>query len=242
MTECKSESTEDSRPRFVENPVAEFSDVQSTRLAAPALNETSTEPLSAEEMCILGTSSEAPIKGSAKKNRRSHRGVSSPGSPGRMAGHHMQMAQTLPYFQWMPLPIPLPVYPQPTLPHFVAQDITRDSSSLQDLVRCHCQDILRTAPNNALKAVDMANELRERIGTDKMVFVRDQYGGLLTLLEMHPETFLVERIPKSDRVSLVPNALLFTPPPGALPAVQRGLSGSSLLHIDTTNKKLLLFF
>jgi hypothetical protein len=66
-----------------------------------------------------------------------------------------------------------------------------------------CKDILSEAANHSLKAVELANTLRARVGTDVLAQVRERWGGLLSLLEKLPGIFLVERIPKNDLVSLV---------------------------------------
>jgi len=58
-------------------------------------------------------------------------------------------------------------------------------------------------PTQQLKAVELANMLRARIGTDALASVREQHGGLLSLLERSPHLFRVSRIPKSDCVALV---------------------------------------
>jgi hypothetical protein len=55
----------------------------------------------------------------------------------------------------------------------------------------------------SLKAVELANALRSRLGVHLLAHVRDVFGGLLTLLERRPEVFLVVRIPKNDHVILL---------------------------------------
>ena len=66
-----------------------------------------------------------------------------------------------------------------------------------------CLEILREANQHSLKAVELANTLRARVGTEPLSMVREVWGGLLSLLEQYPHLFHVERIPKNDVVSLV---------------------------------------
>ena len=66
--------------------------------------------------------------------------------------------------------------------------------------------VLLDAPTHSLKAVELANMLRNRIGKASLVTVRERCGGLLVLLERHPRLFRVDRIPKNDCVSLVPQS------------------------------------
>lgn len=60
--------------------------------------------------------------------------------------------------------------------------------------RCH---------NVCVQAVELANVLRARMGTDALAVIRESHGGLLSLLEKHAPVFQVDRIPKNDSVSLV---------------------------------------
>ena len=66
-----------------------------------------------------------------------------------------------------------------------------------------CSLILTDSPGFTLKAVELANSLRLSIGTDIMSFVREKLGGLLTLLEKSPSIMRVQRIPKSDIITLI---------------------------------------
>ena len=59
---------------------------------------------------------------------------------------------------------------------------------------------------NRLQAVELANMLRGRMGTDALAVARECHGGLLALLEKHPTLFAVERIPKNDAVTLIATA------------------------------------
>ena len=61
--------------------------------------------------------------------------------------------------------------------------------------------------HNSLKAVELANTLRARVGTEAMALVRERFGGLLSLLELYPLIFSVERVPKCDKVSLTVAAI-----------------------------------
>ena len=78
-----------------------------------------------------------------------------------------------------------------------------EDSSVEDIVSKSCRDILVEAANQTLKAVELANTLRARVGTEVLAHIRERWGGLLSLLERHPHMFRVERIPKNDLVSLV---------------------------------------
>jgi hypothetical protein len=90
-------------------------------------------------------------------------------------------------------------------------------------------EILCNAASYALKAVELANTLRARLGTkvshafstgraslvdalfgacQVLAKVREKYGGLLFMLERHPALFRVDRIPKNDCVTLLPKGLL----------------------------------
>lgn len=53
-----------------------------------------------------------------------------------------------------------------------------------------------------MQAVELANVLRARMGTEALAIVREAHGGLLSLLEKHNTVFKVDRIPKNDCVSL----------------------------------------
>jgi len=63
-------------------------------------------------------------------------------------------------------------------------------------------EILQEASGMSLKAVELANTLRARLGTPVLAHIREYFGGLLSLLEKYPDTFEVQRIPKSDLVKL----------------------------------------
>jgi hypothetical protein len=78
-----------------------------------------------------------------------------------------------------------------------------EDSSVEDIVAKSCRDILTEAASNSLKAVELANTLRARVGTEVLAHIRERWGGLLSLLERHPRVFRVDRIPKNDLVSLV---------------------------------------
>ena len=55
----------------------------------------------------------------------------------------------------------------------------------------------------SLKAVELANALRSKLGVYILGHVRDVFGGLLNLLEKQPHVFRVVRIPKNDHVILL---------------------------------------
>ena len=74
--------------------------------------------------------------------------------------------------------------------------------SPEDVVLRNCQLILEDAASHSLKAVELANTLRARIGTEILADIRERWGGLLALLERNQELFIVRRIPKNDFVCL----------------------------------------
>ena len=73
----------------------------------------------------------------------------------------------------------------------------------REVVRC-THDILAKA-RDSLKAVELANNVRARVGAETFSRVRKEHGGLLSLLERHPQTFAVRRrsAHKVDSVALV---------------------------------------
>lgn len=82
-----------------------------------------------------------------------------------------------------------------------------DAVSVEKLITTTCKNILKDASCRALKAVELANTLRARVGTDVLAYVRESWGGLLSLLEKHPKVFRVDRIPKNDMVTLCDDGL-----------------------------------
>ena len=83
-----------------------------------------------------------------------------------------------------------------------------EDSSVEDIVAKSCRDILIDAASHSLKAVELANTLRARVGTEVLAHIRERWGGLLSLLERHTHVFRVERIPKNDLVTLVGGSTL----------------------------------
>ena len=63
-------------------------------------------------------------------------------------------------------------------------------------------ETLKAAPEQTLKAVELANSLRAQLGTEVLACVRDYHGGLLSLLEHNAALFEVTRVKKKDRVTL----------------------------------------
>lgn len=76
-------------------------------------------------------------------------------------------------------------------------------AALEKKVIRTCKEILREASARNLKAVELANTLRARVGTSVLAQVREQCQGLLTLLEKQTGVFRVDRIPKNDMVTLI---------------------------------------
>lgn len=87
---------------------------------------------------------------------------------------------------------------QPAPPSWAGADEWGEAS-LEEAVVHHTTAILRDAADHRLKAVELANTLRARLGNDALAAVRTRCGGLLNLLDRHP-LFRVIRIPKSDTV------------------------------------------
>jgi len=71
-------------------------------------------------------------------------------------------------------------------------------------------EILENAPHHILKAVDLANSLKKKVGRKQLSVIKKNFGGLLTLLEGYPQIFIVHRIPKNDTVELSDNYLEHT--------------------------------
>lgn len=81
--------------------------------------------------------------------------------------------------------------------HSIALNLcSLEDSSVEDIVAKTCRDILMEAASHSLKAVELANTLRARVGTEVLAHVREKWGGLLSLLERHTTLFRVDRIPK----------------------------------------------
>ena len=85
--------------------------------------------------------------------------------------------------------------------------VVATNSPIEEKVCSHCQDILSEASTNSLKAVELANTLRARVGTEILANVRVMCGGLLNVLEKYPDIFYVQRISKNDQVSLLSSAV-----------------------------------
>jgi hypothetical protein len=86
--------------------------------------------------------------------------------------------------------------PEPTQPTPDAAAATAHADEV--LVVAHTQEILAGASERALKAVDLANALRSRVGVAVLARVRTHRGGLLSLLERHNDVLEVFRVPKHD--------------------------------------------
>ncbi|CAE7643081.1 unnamed protein product, partial [Symbiodinium microadriaticum] len=79
----------------------------------------------------------------------------------------------------------------------------RRDIELEEAIYRNAQAILSETANKCLKSVELANALRDRIGKDALQRTKNLYGGLLVLLELYKETFVVHRIPKNDMVELI---------------------------------------
>jgi hypothetical protein len=120
-----------------------------------------------------------------------------------------------------------------------------DTAQLEREILTQSHAILHEASQRTLKAVELANTLRARMGTEALANVRERCGGLLTVLEKYPATFLVRRIPKSDTVSLIGAAELRVPPLQQSPGLEYGLmptsvSANSLASSDPSEDALMV--
>mmetsp|Transcript_15748 Transcript_15748/g.15891 ORF Transcript_15748/g.15891 Transcript_15748/m.15891 type:complete len:1143 (+) Transcript_15748:164-3592(+) len=104
--------------------------------------------------------------------------------------HHQQQVQGMQHHSGMYVKAPL-------------SDMGQVETPLEETVVTSCREILQDASRHSLKAVELANTLRARVGTEVLGVIRERWGGLLSLLERHSDTFRVERIPKNDCVTLV---------------------------------------
>lgn len=90
----------------------------------------------------------------------------------------------------------------------VLQEAANNSRNIHKSAR-NVADILNTyeipQTGAVLKAVELANALRTKIGTPVLAHIRGRFGGLLNLLEQS-EKFCVIRIPRNDFVTLTSTA------------------------------------
>lgn len=100
-----------------------------------------------------------------------------------------------------PITVPLTLPLQQQQDEF--QGAEGGAMSVEATVLRSCREILAGAADHSLKAVELANTLRARVGTESLARVREQWGGLLSLLEKHSAHFRVDRIPKNDKVTLL---------------------------------------
>jgi len=84
------------------------------------------------------------------------------------------------------------------------------AGSMEEVVLRTCQEILSGASEHSLKAVELANTLRARVGIDVLSRIRERWGGLLSLLEKEHNLFRVDRIPKNDKVTLINLSKVFS--------------------------------
>lgn len=81
-------------------------------------------------------------------------------------------------------------------------EFRRDIELEADIFR-NAEAILSETANKCLKSVELANALRDRIGKEALQRTKNLYGGLLVLLELYKDNFVVHRIPKNDMVELI---------------------------------------
>ena len=89
-------------------------------------------------------------------------------------------------------------------------EIRRDIE-LEEAIYRNAKAILSETSSKCLKSVELANALRDRIGKDALQRTKNLYGGLLVLLELYKETFVVHRIPKNDMVELISSSVHMLP-------------------------------
>lgn len=130
----------------------------------------------------------------------------------------------------------------------IAEDLSSPTDSEALAVRA-ATAILSDTPSQSLKAVELANAIRTRLGGGLLPALRMYFGGMLAVFERHPSIFVVERIPKCDTVSLRANVgclsgAIGTPTPrlvthhhkvapAAAAQVHRLYDGSRGLHAGT---------
>jgi hypothetical protein len=61
-------------------------------------------------------------------------------------------------------------------------------------------EVLSQAASSSLKAVELANTLRARVGIESLGQIRERWGGLLALLEKYPDVFRVNRVHLGESV------------------------------------------
>ena len=80
---------------------------------------------------------------------------------------------------------------------------TRDSNDIILSVLYYSCVLLQQSPTRSLKSVELANNIRDNLGSNVLQIIRNRFSGLLYLYEQYPELFSVSRIPKNDQVFLV---------------------------------------
>eukprot|EP00633_Aureoumbra_lagunensis_P014429 CAMPEP_0197349010 /NCGR_PEP_ID=MMETSP0893-20130614/9105_1 /TAXON_ID=44058 ORGANISM="Aureoumbra lagunensis, Strain CCMP1510" /NCGR_SAMPLE_ID=MMETSP0893 /ASSEMBLY_ACC=CAM_ASM_000539 /LENGTH=480 /DNA_ID=CAMNT_0042859965 /DNA_START=270 /DNA_END=1712 /DNA_ORIENTATION=- len=98
----------------------------------------------------------------------------------------------------------MPLMPQKSNFCYMNPAVARNFTKRDEIeVIRHTREILEAASEHALKAVDLANALRNRVGVAALGRIRQTQGGLLSLLEQHKDIVRVQRVPKHDVVYLV---------------------------------------
>ena len=92
------------------------------------------------------------------------------------------------------------------------------------------RDLLQHTPTHTLKAVELANHIRDEFGASILSYIREEYCGLLNLLEGYPQFFTVQRIPKNDMISLAGIAYSGTARSGWENRYQSGKHGNGSKH------------
>lgn len=61
-------------------------------------------------------------------------------------------------------------------------------------------NVLCSKDTDLIKSVELANEVRHRVGSEGFQLIKQYFAGFLSLLEAFPKVFQVHRIPKEDMV------------------------------------------
>jgi len=99
--------------------------------------------------------------------------------------------------------------------------------------------ILKVTQSQCLGAAKLANVLHARIGVNFLSYLREFYGGLLALLELEPNIFIVDRIPKDETVSLIVVEGLEAAPTLAIHSMETYMERRALFQSGVRGSKLL---
>ncbi|KAK8803323.1 hypothetical protein WA158_001017 [Blastocystis sp. Blastoise] len=112
------------------------------------------------------------------------------------------------------------------------QEVMNTPESVEQLI-FHICCLLKDAKDYTMKAVELANTIRDSLGMKYLSKIRENFCGLLNLLENYPKLFAVNRIAKNDTVVLIDN-------PDKYPSVQNNsnIYISRCLHVGNVGSTL----